>query len=427
VKGATLQAPPTDRLRLVDALRGLALAAIAVVHFGEQYLGYMPPPDHRNYAVHGTFDGVLEALVWIFLRGKGFGLFSFLFGLSFALQMERAARRDPSRDYRPRFAWRLAILFGIGWLHGLLYSGDILTVYAVLGLALLAADRLPDRWLLVAAAVLIVGTPRVVQRVLSGPSPLAERTAVSQRMDEQAQRHWRALVDGDVPAIARLHATEGFRAKWEFQFGPMGRGFQTLALFLLGLWAGRHRVFHDPDARRAFWKSVLRWSGTLTLAIPLVAGALFAVSQAASGRPAASGAPAESALPDLSAWPLVATLCVFDAWNGAMTLFYAAAFVALFARPRWRARLLRFEPVGRVALSAYVLQTVVGSLVFFGFGLGLLGRFGNSVTLPLGGLVFALEMVACSWWLARFRFGPLEWAWRSLTWLRVERLRLPPA
>lgn len=100
----------TDRIRLVDALRGLALAGIAVVHFGEQYLGFLPPPDHRTYDIHGTLDGVLEALSWLFIRGKGFGLFSLLFGLSFALQMQRAERRDPSRDFRPRFAWRLLIL-----------------------------------------------------------------------------------------------------------------------------------------------------------------------------------------------------------------------------------------------------------------------------------------------------------------------------
>jgi uncharacterized protein len=82
----------TDRIRLIDALRGLSLAGIAVAHFGEQYLGFMPPPG-QPYNVHGTADGVLEALSWIFVRGKGFGIFSFLFGLSFALQMQRAERR----------------------------------------------------------------------------------------------------------------------------------------------------------------------------------------------------------------------------------------------------------------------------------------------------------------------------------------------
>src|SRR5262249_1757521 len=115
---------------------------------------------------------------------------------------------------------------------------------------------------------------------------------------------------------------------------------------------------------------------------------------------------------------------VMDAWNGIMTLFYVSVFVLLFPRPRWQPRLLRFAPVGRMALSSYVLQTLVGTWVFFGFGLGLLGLFGNSVTLPLGAVVFAAQVGACRWWLRRFRFGPLEWLWRSLPWLRLERFRI---
>ena len=113
-----------ERIQLIDALRGLSLAGIAIAHFGEQYLGFMPPPEHQSYHIHGTADGVLEALSWIFVRGKGFGIFSFMFGFSFALQMQRAERRLPGADFRPRFSWRLFILFAIGWLHGLAYSGD---------------------------------------------------------------------------------------------------------------------------------------------------------------------------------------------------------------------------------------------------------------------------------------------------------------
>ena len=116
---------------------------------------------------------------------------------------------------------------------------------------------------------------------------------------------------------------------------------------------------------------------------------------------------------------------LFDAWNNAMTLFYVASFALLFLRPRWQPRLLRFGPVGQMALSTYVGQTVVGVLVFFGFGLGFLGRFGNSVTIPMGLALFVVQVWASRAWLGRFRFGPLEWAWRSLTWLRREPFRAP--
>jgi uncharacterized protein len=381
----------------------------------------MPPPGHQSYNIHGTADGVLEALSWIFIRGKGFGIFSFMFGLSFALQMQRAQQHRPETDFRPRFAWRLLILFAIGWLHGLAYSGDILTVYAALGIPLLLFYRVPDRWLLVFALLLLVGVPRMAQRLVQGPATPAALQSLQSRMKAEAAEHWRAVAEGDVPTIVRLHATTGFRGKWEFQLGPMGRGYQTFGLFLLGLWAGRRRIFEDVSTNRLLFVRLWRWTGALTLLVPLTAGALFAVGQAAGGAP--SQEQGAGTMPDFTSWPVIAGLCAYDAWNNAMTLFYVSSFALLFLRPWWRPRLLRFGPVGQMALSAYVGQTMIGVLVFFGFGLGLLGRFGNSVTIPMGLALFVAQVWACRAWLGRFRFGPLEWAWRSLTWLRLEPFR----
>jgi uncharacterized protein len=412
----------SERIRFIDALRGISLAGIVMAHFGEQYLGFMPPPG-RPYNIHGMADGVLEALSWIFVRGKGFGIFSFMFGLSFALQMQRADRRAPGTDFRPRFVWRLLILFAIGWLHGLLYSGDILTVYAALGIPLILFYRVRDRWLLILGLLLLIGVPRITQRVVQGPTTQIELQSLQTRMNAEAEAHWQALAAGDVSAIVRLHATTGFRSKWDFQFGFFGRGFQTFGLFLLGLWAGRHRVFEDVGMHRPLFRRIWRWTGALTLLIPLLGGALFAV-----GRVMGGGQPAQAAgtLPNISSWPLVIGMGFFDAWNNVMTLFYVASFALLFLRPRWQSRILYFGPVGRMALSVYISQTVIGVLVFFGFGLGLLGRFGNTVTIPMGIALFALQVSASRAWLARFRFGPLEWVWRSLTWLRREPFRLSP-
>ena len=233
-------------------------------------------------------------------------------------------------------------------------------------------------------------------------------------------------MSGSVSEIVRIHATDGFRGKWDFQFGPMGRGFQTFALFLVGLWAGRRRVFEDVEAQRELWKRLRRWTGWFTLAIPLVAAAVFVAGRAlsASHAGAQAGSPGGAgAAPDLTSWSVIAGLCVFDAWNGIMTLFYASVFVLLFQRPSWQPRLLRFAAVGQMALSSYVTQTLIGACIFFGFGLGLLGKFGDTVTLPAGAALFALQMWACGWWRQRFRFGPLEWLWRSLTWLHVEPFR----
>jgi uncharacterized protein len=419
------QRPPleNDRIRVVDALRGLSLAGIAIAHFGEQYLGFMPPPG-QPYNIHGTADGVLEALSWTFVRGKGFGIFSFMFGLSSALQMQRAERRRPATDFRPRFVWRLVILFAIGWLHGLAYSGDILTVYAALGIPLILFYRVRDRCVLVLALLLLTGVPRIAQRVIEGPTTATELQSLQSRMTAEAEEHWRAVAGGDVPAIVWIHATTGFRAKWEFQFGFFGRGFQTFGLFLLGLWAGRRRVFEDVETHRQLFRRIWRWTGALSLLFPLIGVVLFAVARAVgSAQPQQPG----GALPDFSRWPVVAGMGLFDAWNNAMTLFYVASFALLFLRPRWQPRLLRLSPVGRMALSVYIGQTAIGTLVFFGFGLGLLGHFGNTVNFPLGLAVFVVQVWTSRAWLDHFRFGPIEWAWRSLTWFRLEPFRASAA
>jgi uncharacterized protein len=240
-------------------------------------------------------------------------------------------------------------------------------------------------------------------------------------MNAEAAEHWLAVGEGNVPVIARFHATAGFRAKWEFQFGPLGRGYQTFGLFLLGLWTGRRRIFEDVESHRAFLVRLWRWTGVLTLAMPARVGVLLTLSRT-GGREAQ---PTDT-IPDFTSWPVVAGLCAFDAWNNAMTLFYVASFALLFLRPRWQPRLRRFGPVGQMALSAYVGQTVIGVFAFFGLGLGLLGRVGNGLTIPMGLALFAVQVWVCRAWLAHFRYGPLEWVWRSLTWLRREPFRAAP-
>jgi len=406
------------RIRLIDALRGLALAAIGITHFGDHFLGFMPPPDHQGFATASALDKILEALRQIFIVGKGFGLFSLLFGLSFAIQMQRAEKRDPGADFRYRFAWRLAVLLGIGLLHSLLFAGDILVVYALLGLPLLLFHRVPDRWLLALALVLLVGTPRIVGRVVGGPAPESQRQAMQARLNAEAVVHWSALESGDLRKIVADNATAGLRNRWDFQLGFMGRGYQTFALFLIGLWAGRRRIFENVEAQRRLFKRLLVWTGALFFAVPLVGtGVVLLVARF-------TGAPPQGGLPDVSSWPVIASLCFYDVWNNVLTLFYVAAFALLFLRPRGRALFAPFAPVGRMALSSYLLQTVVGAFLFFGFGLGLLGRVGHSVAIPIGVAVVALETWLCPLWLRRFRYGPLEWLWRSLTWLRPQPFRI---
>ena len=114
---------------------------------------------------------------------------------------------------------------------------------------------------------------------------------------------------------------------------------------------------------------------------------------------------------------------IYDWANIALTFVYIGAFVLLFLKPNWQRRLLVFAPYGRMALTNYVLQTLIGTTIFFSFGFGLIGDFGNSVTLALGLVVCILQIWWSARWLQQFQYGPLEWLWRSLTWFSWQPFR----
>ena len=411
-----------ERIERVDALRGLALFGIAVIHFMEQFLGAMPPTEHMSYAQHGVADRLIEALGFVFIRGKGFALFSFLFGLSFALQMQHAERRSPGVDFRPRFAWRLLILGGIGLLHGLLYGGDILFIYAMLGLPLLLFYNVSDRWLVMVALVLILGTPRLAYQAFS-PVPTTEQlTQAAARTKIETERHWETLTRGSIIDVARANAAKALPNKVDFQLGFMGRGYQTFGLFLLGLWAGRRRVFENVEENMALFRRAFRWSVGPAAAIGILA---LAGMTYAAFHPQTQGGDGPPMNP--WTWQIVVGITFYDAWNFATTVFYIAGFVLISRKASVDRWLRLLAPVGRLALTNYLAQTVFGSFLFMGFGLGLLGTVGNSVTLPIGLAFFAL----CAWvstvWLERYRFGPMEWIWRSLTLLQAQPFRRRPA
>lgn len=132
-----------ERIEVIDVLRGFTLLGIILVHFTEQYYAGQPPKVHENYGAHNLADMIVLGFIGIFISGKFFMIFSFLFGMSFFIQLDKS---DDSPAFLFRFAWRLIVLFIIGLVHHLHYRGDILTIYAVLGFGLLLCHKLPDKF-----------------------------------------------------------------------------------------------------------------------------------------------------------------------------------------------------------------------------------------------------------------------------------------
>jgi uncharacterized protein len=389
-----------ERLDVVDALRGFALLGIVIVHFMEQYLGGPTPQEHNNYTQHIAADSIFEGMANFLLRGKFFMLFSFLFGLSFTLQMDNAAKRGV--NFSGRFLWRLAILFAIGFVHHLFYRGDILTIYAVLDLPLVLFYKLPNRWVLAVAVVLMLGVARFVL-------PIPDFKAQSEQWEKPEQTYWQAVKSGSLSDVFYQNVTRGAQFKFEIQVNFFGRAYQTFALFLFGLLAGRTRFFENLNEKTAFLKRGLWWSFGSMLGVLGIGALLFAVFHLDKVNEKAA---------------MFVGIGLYDVMNLLQTGVYIFGFLLLFEKKAWwRRQILKLAPYGRMALTNYVMQSLIGTTLFFGFGFHLLGDIGATATLGIAIVVFIAQRYFSDWWLTRYQFGPLEWLWRSATFLTIQPFR----
>ena len=392
-----------QRRDVVDALRGFALFGIVFVHVMEQFYAGAASEPHQNYTQHILSDGILDGFVNILMRGKFFMLFSFLFGLSFAIQMERRGN-----GFWSRFLWRTAILFAIGWVHHLFYRGDILTIYAIVAVPLVLLHKLNNTWVLVLSAALLLGVPRLIIK-MANPEAM-NMTAVDEKSKPKEIVYWQTVKTGSWLDIAKQNAGWGMEAKMDFQFGPLGRGYQTLALFFLGLYAGRIRFFENLEdkktyLKRGLWRSLGGFVGCFAL------GALiFLVLK----------------LPEKlgGGWDMIIGLTLYDVSNVFHTALYIFAFLLLWVnKPWWKRQILKLAPFGRMALSNYFLQSVIGTFIFFAYGFNQLDQFGSTIAAGIAMIVFIGQRLWSRWWLERYYFGPLEWLWRSATFFKFQKFK----
>jgi uncharacterized protein len=346
--------------------------------------------------------------MFIFIIGKFFALFSFLFGISFYIQMDRAAGRGV--DFRGRFAWRLLILLLIGYGHSLFYRGDILTIYALLGFFLVFFYRVRSTILLALAAALMLGAGRYAVFALNGGESLIP--GVDMAPDTPANlAYFSALTSGSLADVFASNAIDGHLAKLEFQINIFGRWYLTFAFFLLGLWAGRIRLFQRLDELRpTLWKAFWISLGGAVVFMGLT-GFLF--GQSGGGEEG----------PQFDRWLEMFALTAFDLFNLSLATLLMCAFVLIFRRPGGGRVLGTLAPYGRMALTNYVVQTLIGTFVLYHWGLGMIQDLPNARALLLAIAIIGAQMLLSRWWLERYRYGPLEWLWRSATYLSWQRFR----
>lgn len=394
-----------SRIEAIDVLRGFTLLGIMLVHMVEQYYAG-PVPEKVMQTIQGSLiDNIASSLVDIFIRGKFYMIFSFLFGLSFFFQ---SSKRDSSFLFR--FAWRLIVLFAIGLVHQLHYRGDILTIYAILGFGLLLFSWLPDRALFIVASILVLDIPahatRIVHELIT-TTPTGQPGVFNQNQDELL-KYYETVKFGAYGKIMLTNLVD-FTTKMRFQV-EFGRLYITLGLFLLGVYAGRKGWFENLSEKKPAYKKVRRYALWSFLAVLLLAMIIFGGANA-MGMPVAPSV------------QMILGMLIFDLFNLPMAIFYVTVIVVLCLNDKWSRRLMIFYPVGRMGLSIYLLQSVIGTLIFFSYGLGLLFDLGAATCLGLGVILFIIQIWIAKIWLKHFQYGPVEWLWRSLTYFKVQPMR----
>lgn len=395
---------PEERIALLDVLRGLALLGILIMNmplFGAPWCSFAIEPK----LFPGWYDRAASFVTELFIGGKANAIFSFLFGLGMALQLQRAAASGGG--FALVYLRRIAVLFAVGAAHALLlWNGDILHVYAILGLLLLAVRRSSDRVVFTLIALsLVAPTLRAAWGLYAQERPPHSVSHFAQLAQEQMRIYQQGAY------LEQVAARVGDFREW---YAPTRRlqgaimGFPLLAVtMLLGFHAGRRRLLEDVAANAPRIRRMMWWC----LGLGLLAAVGFATLHALhrpTGRPTVSG--------------FMGGL-LFTLNRPLLCIAYIGAIALLFQRDRVRRALSPLVNVGRMPLTNYLMQTLIATTLFNSYGFGLFGKVGPALGLLITAAIYAAQVAYSNWWMARFRFGPLEWLWRAATYGKLPPMR----
>ncbi len=402
-RGKPLNSSPistNERIISLDIIRGFAIFGIFLVNMPAFH-----SPDLINQ-VYGmphqfsTLDQYIRLFFDLFVQGKFYTIFSFLFGLGFYIFMSRAEQKG--QKVFQLFSRRLIVLLIFGALHlTLLWYGDILHTYAIAGFLLMLFYKLRNKTIIIWAFSLMVLYYSLIASQLLLPATSLEQSArISQQIGTE-----KVAEAINIYQNASYVEWLSYRMDNEVSIVLTNAPFvipTVLAMFLFGLYAGRRGVFQQVSHHIKFIKNV--WIVSLILSIPLMVMLLLTELNIFQW------GPYQSIVSQLFVYLSGTTLC----------FFYISSIVLLLRKESWRRILRPFSYVGQMALTNYILQTVISVSIFV--GLDLFGEVSLAFGLLLCLIVFPLQIVFSYFWLKRFRFGPLEWLWRSFTYLQTMKL-----
>ena len=381
-----LSASKIPRIEVVDALRGFAVMAIILVHNLEHFIFPVYPTEQPAWLAVLN-DGVFSLQEKLML----FSLFcSGLHSISNVI-----IRQRKEKDFGYRFLWRLVLLLGFATLNAAFFpAGDVLLLFAVVGLVLFLVRKWSDKAILITAIILLIQPIEWYHYIMSllNPAHALPDLGVGAMYSEVAE-YTKA---GNFLDFIWGNITLGQKASLYWAIGA-GRFLQTAGLFLLGLYIGRKELFVTSETHLRFWVKVL-----------IIAAICFAPLYSLKEQIMAS----DNALIKQT----VGT--AFDMWQKfAFTFILVSSFVLLYQKECFRKAVSALRFYGKMSLTNYIAQSIMGAIIYFPFGLYLAPYCGYTISLLIGFALFLLQVSFCKWWLASHKQGPLESIWHKWTWM----------
>ena len=381
---------PNTRIDVADILRGIAIAGIILIHFLE-HLNFFLFPEAKN-----EFWAGLNTFVWnstfFLLAGKMYAIFAMLFGLSFFIQHDNQAQKGV--DFRPRFLWRMVLLMLFGLFDLLFYNGDILFIYAVCGVLIIPLIRASDKVIWAFIILMLMQPVELVYLLLGLIDPSTPM------MDLGSAACYKAIIpaqsEGSILDVAVAGIRYGLPANilWAIENGRMT---QTILFFLFGIMLGRRRLFYDEGNNVKIWKKIFFGS--------MVAFAVLL--------------PLYIYIPKAVAIPCVSNCLnvALNMWkNISMMLFIVSGTTLLYYRTSARRWLIRIAPYGKMSLTNYLGQSIIGAIIFYNWGFGLFDNCGHTASFAIGIGCIIVQFIFCTWWMKHHKRGPFEQLWCTLTW-----------
>lgn len=384
----------SPRIEVVDALRGFAVMAIILVHNLEHFIFPVYPADSPawlNILDQGVFNGVFSLFA-----GKAYAIFALLFGFTFYIQTHN--QRKQGKDFGYRFLWRLVLLAGFATLNAAFFpAGDVLLLFVVVGLVLFFTRNWSDKALLVTSVLFLLQPVEWYHYIanLINPAHHLPDLKVGEMYTEVAE-YTKAGNFGDF-ILGNITLGQKASLLWAVN---AGRFFQTAGLFLLGFYIGRKQLFVSTERNLRLWVNILIVSAVAFAPLytlkELIMKSDTLIQQTAG--------------------------TTFDMWQKlAFTLVLVASFVILYQNKKFSSKVSNLRFYGKMSLTNYITQSIIGSLIYFPFGLYLAPYCGYTVSLLVGICTFLLQVWFCKWWLGKHKQGPLEHIWHKWTWMGTNK------